>query len=127
VNESGRCVPTATKDAHRPGLAPALGLRAGRDAAFMLPQTRGIAFSPDGRRLVTAGGSDHTLKLWDPNTGEEILTLGPHPGILTSVAFSGDGKRIVSSSQQDVRVWDATPLPKEQQTAKARAWPPARP
>jgi WD40 repeat protein len=74
--------------------------------------TRGIAFSPDGLRLVTAGGSDHTLKLWDPNTGEEILTLGPHPGIVTSVAFSGDGKRIVSSSQEDVRVWDATPLPK---------------
>jgi WD40 repeat protein/serine/threonine protein kinase len=74
--------------------------------------TRSIAFSPDGLRLVTAGGADESLKLWDPNTGEEILTLGPHRGIVTSVAFSNDGKRIVSASQQDVRVWDAMPLKK---------------
>jgi WD40 repeat protein len=74
--------------------------------------TRGLAFSPDGLRLVTAGGSDHTLKLWDPNTGEEILTFGHQAGIVTSVGFSGDGKRIVSSSQVDVRVWDATLLKK---------------
>jgi WD40 repeat protein/serine/threonine protein kinase len=74
--------------------------------------TRSIAFSPDGLRLVTAGGADESLKMWDPNTGEEILTLGPHRGIVTSVAFSNDGKRIVSASQQDVRVWDAMPLKK---------------
>jgi hypothetical protein len=37
--KSGQCVPTAKKDAHRPGLAPALGLRAGNDGFFILPQT----------------------------------------------------------------------------------------
>jgi WD40 repeat protein/serine/threonine protein kinase len=84
------------------------GAEVGRLKGHARP-TRGIAFSPDGRRLVTAGGSDDSLKLWDPDTGEEILTFGHHPGIVTSVAFSGDGRRIVSSSQQDVRLWDATP------------------
>src|SRR3954452_5125827 len=34
-----RCVPTAKKDTHRPGLAPALGLRAGNGGVFILPQT----------------------------------------------------------------------------------------
>jgi hypothetical protein len=37
--ESGRRVPTAKKDTHRPGLAPALGLRAGNDGFFIVPQT----------------------------------------------------------------------------------------
>ncbi|MBI1917254.1 MAG: hypothetical protein HYS12_21320 [Planctomycetes bacterium] len=37
--QSGRCVPTAKKDTHWPGLAPALGLRAGNDGFFIVPQT----------------------------------------------------------------------------------------
>jgi hypothetical protein len=36
---NGQCVPTATKDTHRPGLAPALGLRAGNGGFFIVPQT----------------------------------------------------------------------------------------
>jgi hypothetical protein len=31
--------PTAKKDTHRPGLAPALGLRAGNDGFVIVPQT----------------------------------------------------------------------------------------
>ena len=41
------------------------------------------------------------------------LTVGRHPEMVTSVAFSLDGNRIVSTSDyEDVRVWDATPLKK---------------
>jgi WD40 repeat protein len=73
---------------------------------------QGLAFSPDGLRLATAGGTDETVKLWDARTGEEILTVGQHPGVVTSVAFSPDGHKLVSTSWADVRVWDATPLKK---------------
>jgi WD40 repeat protein len=73
---------------------------------------KALAFSPDGRRLVTAAGSDESIKLWDARTGEEILTLGRHPGWVNSVAFSADGNRIVSASMEDTRVWDATPQKK---------------
>ena len=41
---------------------------------------------------------DNTVKVWDADTGTEILTLKGHTGQVSSVAFSPDGKRIVSGS-----------------------------
>jgi WD40 repeat protein/serine/threonine protein kinase len=74
----------------------------------------GIAFSPDGKRLVSSGGADESVKLWDAQTGEEIITLvRGSTDLIRNVAFSADGRRIVASGKDDVRVWDATPLPKK--------------
>ena len=38
-----------------------------------------VAFSPDGKRLASAG-EDGTVKVWDAATGQEILTLKGHTG-----------------------------------------------
>src|ERR1700738_5676035 len=48
---------------------------------------RGVAFSPDGR-FVVSGSEDHTLKLWDVKTGRELRTFIGHANWITSVAFS---------------------------------------
>ena len=67
-----------------------------------------VAFSPDGRRIASAG-DDETVKVWDAATGQEILTLKGHTGDVPSVAFSPDGKRLASASTDGtVKLWDAT-------------------
>ena len=66
-----------------------------------------IAFSPDGKRIVT-GSSDKTVRVWDAVTAQELLTLKGHTVAVVAVAFSPDGSRIVTgSSDKTVRVWDA--------------------
>ena len=50
-----------------------------------------MAFSPDGRRIVS-GSSDGTGKVWDATTGQETLTLKGHKGWVSSVAFSPNGR-----------------------------------
>jgi WD40 repeat protein len=64
-----------------------------------------VAFSPDGRRIVS-GSVDRTVRVWDAESGVELLCLRGHESTVTRVAFSPDGRRIVSGSGT-MRVWDA--------------------
>jgi RNA polymerase sigma factor (sigma-70 family) len=55
-----------------------------------------IAYSPDGRTLVTAS-DDQTARLWDTQTGKKIHEFAG-PGEVYAAAFSSDGKRLAISS-----------------------------
>jgi WD40 repeat protein/tRNA A-37 threonylcarbamoyl transferase component Bud32 len=67
----------------------------------------GMAFSSDGKRLVSAG-QDGTVRVWDLGTGKELLTLNGHVGAVLAVAVSPDGKRLASAGEDKmIRIWDA--------------------
>ncbi|MHC5054147.1 MAG: WD40 repeat domain-containing protein [Planctomycetota bacterium] len=65
------------------------------------------AFSPDGRRVVTAS-DDGTARVWDVSNGKGLLVLGGHERGVARVAYSPDGGRLLTASVDgSVRIWDA--------------------
>ena len=68
---------------------------------------RSAAYSPDGSRILTAS-NDKTAKVWDAETGTELLTLTGHEDSVRSAAYSPDGSRILTVSNDKIaKVWNA--------------------
>ncbi len=66
-----------------------------------------MAFSPDGRTVLTASW-DRTARLWDAATGRPIGQPMTHDDWVSSVAFSPDGRTILTGSyDRTARLWDA--------------------
>jgi hypothetical protein len=64
-----------------------------------------VAFSPDGRNVLTGG---KLATLWDVDTGKEIRSFPGHSDLVFSVAFSPDGLRVLTGSWDGTaRLWDA--------------------
>jgi WD40 repeat protein len=67
-----------------------------------------LAFSPDGKRLVT-GDAEGVVKLWDTRTGLEVLSLPAHDRAVNGVAFSPDGQFLYTTgADRTVKVWDGS-------------------
>lgn len=65
-------------------------------------------FSPDGTKFVVANSEsyEYVARVWSIK-GEELGVLEGHERIITSVSFTPDSKRIITSSWDDsIRVWD---------------------
>ena len=69
-----------------------------------------FVYAPDGDTVATAGGwTDNVVQLWDARTGTHKITLTGHTKRVNSVAYSPDGKTIISGSTDGtVQLWDAT-------------------
>jgi len=67
-----------------------------------------MALSPDGRRIGTGGTDYRGLRLWDAQSGEHLHNFGGCGHYVSSIAFSPDGKQVLTASHQDTaRLWDA--------------------
>jgi WD40 repeat protein len=66
----------------------------------------GSAWSRDGTMFAT-GSPDGTAKIWNSFTGELLLTLRGHAGLVALVAFSPDDTRLLTGGGDGTaRVWD---------------------
>jgi WD40 repeat protein len=114
-------LPSRTDGVHFSPNGKFLAASAERNIAFWDPATgkklrqlagnpeavHAFAFSPDGKTLAVAGGrpyrevrdweaSDCTVRLLDVATGKELAALKGHKAYVKLVAFSPDGKTLVS-------------------------------
>lgn len=68
----------------------------------------GVLFTPDGKRLVTAG-ADGTARLWDAGTGQALRVIAGHTDEIY-IALSPNGQRLLTAGYDGwVKVWDITP------------------
>src|SRR6185369_14533700 len=83
-----------------------------------------LAYTPDGKRIATLSYRQSEqkveVKLWDANTGRELLTLltdGPSRLGNSRLYFSSDGHRLTYAyrtrpgAEEIETTWDATPMP----------------
>ena len=66
-----------------------------------------LAFTPDGKELVSSSSADRIIRVWEPETGKELRKLSGHGGGVNGISLSGDGKVLASASQDNtLRLWD---------------------
>jgi WD40 repeat protein len=78
------------------------------DGHFSNCCTYSVAFSPDGKRIASAS-QDGTARVWEARSGREVCRFCSHRDWVTGVAFTPDGRYLLSSGDnwdRTVRLWD---------------------
>lgn len=99
--------PRSDEDAHKIRL---YDFASGRLVALLAGHTNvvfGLAFSPDGRHLISGSGDgDYTAIIWDVETRQLKHSLRGHGGTIYALGFSPDGQRAVTGSEDRLlRQW----------------------
>ena len=63
-----------------------------------------VTLSPDGKLLAMGNGT--VVRLWNPETGQQVRALEGHTSTISAVAFSPDGKLLATgAADKTVRLW----------------------
>jgi WD40 repeat protein len=63
-----------------------------------------VTYSPDSSKLATSGDKLKAVKIWDAKTGELLNTL-EHKNWVFSLAWTSDGKKLISGSYGLIRIF----------------------
>jgi WD40 repeat protein len=70
-------------------------------------------FSPDGQFLASAG-YDKYIKVWNAQTGDEVISLRGHRGMVNGLAWNYSGTLLATASQdKTVKIWNPWVSPDE--------------
>ena len=83
--------------------------RALKDAVPPKERINGLAFSLDGKHLAAAC-SDGILRVFDVKTGKLTASAKEHTAEVFSVAYSPDGKKLLTVGRDAMKVWDVAGL-----------------
>ena len=65
-----------------------------------------VTLTRDGLRALSCSW-DNTVKVWDLESGRELLSLNGHTASVSAVVVTPDGTRAVSASEDDtLKIWD---------------------
>jgi WD40 repeat protein len=66
-----------------------------------------VTYSPDSSKLAMGGENENAVEIWDAKTGELLNTL-KHDYWVQSLAWTSDGKKLISGSYPIIRIFDTT-------------------
>ena len=94
---------------------------AGRSTTQQQSVLVAVAFSPDGKTVLTGSG-DKMARLWESATGKPLGPPLQHDKGVTAVAISPDGKTVLTASQdKTARLWRA-PRPVDGDPERILLW-----
>lgn len=100
----------------RIGLCACMEL-AGSESGFKSLPSSLMSFSPN-EHVISVAMSDHTIQLWNTQTGEIVFKMEGHTDEIVGVSFSSDGSMVASTSVDGtLRIWNSATGEEKQKIA----------
>jgi WD40 repeat protein len=94
----GKTIAVGGDGGNRPlTLLDTAGAKGPRGLEAPVRRVRSLAYSPDGRLLAVSGAKEHRAYVLDATSGAVVREVGSHNDIIVALAFTPDGKGLLSA------------------------------